>query len=258
MIIDNRENFTSIEISRPVVDGTKKFLDKIARMGDQIFGNDVSTLIQDGDIDDEGFQKMIGVGSARLRLYQSGQLRFLMFERRATPQMHLQGSFRNALSKLEAQADPFFEHSNPVQGYQDETDRGLEATLRRIGYSHDIPQQGDITIKCDGLAIKTDGILDPRNGSELALLPAVDDKVTTMFVEQTGLCVRALAHHGRKSVYPMSPEFLHIPFGRLPRETEDVERSHFIQGVKALLPLTVTLGGINTQITHQYGRDTDE
>lgn len=254
MILDSPEHLTSIEISRPVVDGTVKFLDKIRQRGEYIFGETVSTLVEDHAQSESDLKKLIGVGSPRLSLYQPGELKLTLFERRAIASMRLHGSFRNALARFESDADPYYEYAGPIDGttYSSSPDRSLEATMNRVGYKYGVSDQSAVRLRCDTIAPKSDGVLDPRNGTELTLVPDYETAESAMLVDQAGMCLRGLAYYGRKSVYPMAPTVINIPVGRLPRDVNEQERTDFLSDIKQHLPIVVTLGAITTRVSRQH------
>lgn len=252
MITHYQKQSTSIEISRPVTNGVREFLDQARMYGNEIFGDDVSAIIDSGDEERPGYRKLVGVGSPLLSLYHLADIRLIMFEKRAPAAMNISGTFRHALFRLGSDADPYYEFVSECNDLGEKNDTSLEATLQRVGLKHDIPEQTDFVLPCDNIALRSDGIFDGRNGGELSLVPAAESHVTAMLVEQAGLCVRALAYHGRKSVNPMNPDIINVPIGRLPKDVSDAERQQFISRTKRLLPVYLTLGYVNTEFTRQH------
>ena len=102
MELGTKEDFTYLEISRPItVGGT--FLDKVRHYGNDIFGSDYPGMITEaGQFEDaedssiaseEEFGPPIltiqGVASARLKVYDEKDLQITLLHRRVPPDMRL-------------------------------------------------------------------------------------------------------------------------------------------------------------------------
>ncbi len=250
MVVDNPERLTTFEISRPIIGGFQGFLDKAQLCSNEVFGTEATTFVEaPGSHPDT--KRLIGVQSSRTSISDSRSARLILFERYAPEKMRLHGSFRNAVDELEQNADPFFEYVGMSSPSQKPPNRGLEATLRRIGLRYDIPDQDSFRVRLDGV-IQKSGLPGKNLSLEFALTPAVEDEATAMLFEQSEVCIRALAHHGRKSVYPTSGSSINVPFAEIPADTEPGQRAEFLEVVKGYLPIAVVLGSLSINQARQF------
>jgi hypothetical protein len=226
----------------------RAFLDKTKLCSDDVFGTEATAFIEAPGSSPET-KKLIGVQSSRSSFDDSSTSRLILFERHAVEQMHLHKSFRNALDRLETDADPYYEYIDATTS-RHKPDKSIEATMRRIGLRYDEPNQDKLRVSIDGLVTRNVTVLNSTH-EELALIPSAESKVTAMLAEQANVCIRGLAYHGRKSVYPYTPAILSMPFAKIPRDITPDQRSEFIQSIKNYLPIVVQLGSLSiNQIRH--------
>lgn len=251
---NTREDFTYLEIYRPVIGGVSDFLDEVSLVGNEVFGQKFGGLRTEPkvEISEAGVEEVVhnvkSIESPRLSVYPEGTMRMDLLDRRVPPQMNYASSFRYQASRLiKKPGDTVY---RPIERSEEEKKRRLEQSKReslafrfeQIGSRYGIYDNEHLEVPLKGFDISVDPMLE-HTGLELRLLPDPEAAVTRMLIEQAGVCLRSLGLKSAKAAFPYAPTSLGIPFARLPEDSALREESIFLQEVNELFPLRVILGG---------------
>ena len=255
----SREDFTYLEIYRPVIGGAGEFLDEVKSIGQEMYGSKFSGLRtevrleqgEDGEL--EPVMSTVPVETSRALVYPETSLRLDLLDRRVPPQMNYASRFRWAASRLiKKPGDTVY---RPIERSELEAKRRLnEKTRQSLAYKFEeiaddfgIYDLEHLELPFKAIAIPVDPPLE-HTGLELSLLPDPSSPVTRMLVQQAGLCLRGLGLKSSKAAFPYSPTTLSVPFVRLPRDSSNINDERFIQEIQELLPLRLILGGFKDNV----------
>lgn len=256
---NSREDFTYLEIYRPVTGGATEFLSEVNVIGSQVFGQKFNALRTELVLepDDAGHVEptmaTYPIGTAQITVYPEETLRLDLLDRRVPPQMNYASRFRWAASRLIKKPDdapyrPIVRDEIEARRRLDEkTRQSLAYRFEEIADEFGVDDLDHLEIPFRSLAIPVDPPLEHR-GLELSLVPDPASPVTRMLVKQAGLCLRGLGLKSSKAAYPYSPTQLGVPFVRLPQDSSRKKENHFIDAVTDLLPQRLVIGNFKDSV----------
>lgn len=248
MSLSAEREFTYLEIWRPV-DQVQPFLNKVRYYGDQILGNDGSTVItqpgegESSDYDEVGppILTITETGTPRIQVYNPADVRLDLLYRRVPSYINYGARFNYAATRLDT--EPRRVH-RPIlrEGQHEPVYRAsiLREGLKRIALTHEMNDEA-IGVVCDSLQAVHDPYLNDK-GVELALGLSPEDEAVPMLLDQAAFCYRALLTLSRKAATPDDGgRPFSIPFARLAWDVEHDERKRMAAQIKELLPIRVVL-----------------
>ncbi len=271
MVAHSREDFSYLEIYRPVEAGVDEFMDRVHAHGEMAFGNRTDAVLTtpsfepDANGDATPVMAVNGVPRPRLEVYRPNELRLRYIERRAEPEMNYAPKFGNALRRtitnpeetLHGDRIPELEPPKKETADEDEKEKtGKKEKMRDslayhfevIGRKYGVTDQSRIEVNFSSIDIPIDPALEHR-GLEIYLVPDPATKVTRMLIEQAGVCIRGLGRKSREVTNPWTPTGLRMPFARMPSDAGQEQMDRFLQAIEGELPLLhVVLGGFRDTI----------
>ncbi len=121
----------------------------------------------------------------------------------------------------------------------------LYSSLDRIGIEYGVADQNEVKIECTAVETPVDMGAD---GHELWLTLNPFAKTTQMLAEQSRMCLRGMAGHSKKHVYPVSPSPNGIHFATMPRVVSERQGKEFQKRLAKCFPLQLVLGGVQSRI----------
>lgn len=259
MVAKSKEDFTYLEIYRPVLEGMEKFADKARFHGREIFGTRLSTAVTQPDLAEnpdgalEPMWSTKGLESPRLTVYGADHLGLPLVERRAIPRMKYGAMFSHATRRLirnsaEIDYEAIPHSDDDINPHLEQPRRtSLASVFRRIGLEYGIKDQQHLEVPLYAVDIPVDPPLE-HLGLEVQLVPDPKSKVTQMLVRQAGVCIRGLSNHSKKVTNPWTPSSLRIPFARMPHDATPKEVTDFIMAMEGHLAIRVMLGGFKDRV----------
>lgn len=249
----SKDDFTYLEVYRPVEDGLDVFLERARDIGHCIFGNQVVGLTEGPAIHEnaegvfEPVMEVSGVNKPRLTVYNTDQLHLALLDRRIDPRLGFANRFRYAASRLLRKPDGVVYH--PIVRDQDEEEErqrqrvhdSLASVFESIAQDFGITDPDHVEVPCRAIDTPPDPPLQ-HLGQEVSLVPYPGARVTRMLTKQAGASWVILEKISRKAAYPYSPSGLRIPFARMPDNVSEAHKDEFLDAVNSLLPVRPVLG----------------
>lgn len=253
MVSGTPEEYSCLQVERPIVSGSAEFLGKVAHIALKVFGEEPITSVSETRIhteerDDGSIElgeletRAVTIHTPRSIIYSPDDLRLVLLRKYVPVEMSSKYNFNHKVFLFNQ------DNRGPVQKRRGKTQRQKE-TIREaidtISTDHDVPAL-NTPIHFD----RIQDIFDLGGQKELALLPSVGKPASTVVLKQAVACSDKLVEISPSAMNPQGPEIPFVPFMRLPLDVTDRKLEQFMDEVNSqptLLPVRLVMGGVRAK-----------